>query len=1355
MASSPGLEDALVSTRPAITRMIFQESDSPTPSPVRSSDFDVFSRNASSQENGKTMSTSPERRVVTNTSSDSDEEESDDEVRKPMGRAARRMLGGDQSPIRSPSQQPTATTEKAQTASTESEDELYTVTPKVDRRFRSQPPFVPASAARSTLFVSPARSAQNDSDDELPTRPTGVKSKLAALVAEKRAERLEKEAEAERRHQSSDLPDDFIEGPEEPANLEVDRILSDAAKPTRKASKKALLEMERETQRMARQQALAHQMKTKKKFSTNDLFARFNFRQAVQTPTEQVADSSGSSAPNSDAVDGPGREPPSTPPSSPPTPLDRQRALVELGALSKMKPVREDSLQSLTEIEDDEELPDLSEIMSSSRKAQAEELESTLAQDSAHQDVPKKGLKLARLGKKAMAPPQDDSSDDDLEIVQDMPKHLSVFDKAKGAMKKHNTDSRAIHRLKHLAHLGGDDGQTGRRKHGKARPSINPSALEAQLRMRAKEQARAQQAERIAELKAKGIDVQTSEEREREQEAFESLLEKARLDAVEIRKAEKAAAKAENGGADVSADESEDEDYVDVSGSEDEQASAEKETNDMVDDAAEEDEEEEEGEEDEVDEEELEDEEMGEDELAHPEDLETKETTSEALTVEATPIKPTEASEHFSLSQTPVIGRKPRNSRVIADDEDESDDETSRPLPTITHTPAQTQGTDPFAAFNFGSAHPASSLMSPTQMFNATMQTPSQDTQQESMDVLNHLVPPSSSARPSPTFAVQPQYTQAGDSQNYVIPSSQLPESQQVQLGWETQAPETPVQSNHRGMSTNTADTPGWEPSQDPGLPTAWQAMPALAREDTLQTIPDEDTQSTVPLRISESPAAIPKRNRLIRGHRPAVVDSDDDEVEVEAAQSVREEKKDAFREMARKRKEALSAEELADAEREAKQMMDEQAEESEDEYTGLGGDDFVAPETEEDREMIDSSLIDVDERQIAAHFAEKQRIADEADHQRLYKDLMTGALRRKQANMFDLDEDEDDLAVRRRQMKQREEARKRKLLLQDESIASLAEGRHSMGKDAFLKAIADDDERDDDVLDLSDVEDDSQVPDSQPDSQASQQPLSVAAPLREVSGNKRRLEEAPEERPPAKQRRTQPSAFRAPASLLEVQESVSFLLEEPNMLLDAPSAVDLSSDSEHEDDDNEDVEISANDDADPDEEVREEVGRQNDGGFAPDRIAMPPPRLPASQRRTMAVKTSVVDRLSLKRASSTSDNSGASSRTAWGSGSQGGGFRAPSLLRRATTNGAANGANERGVSTSNGFARQDSGGSTSGVKMGGSKKSSLAYQARDAERKAIVEQSSRRRADNTAKIAQLRRNASSGFGKGLGGKFE
>ncbi|KAF2170013.1 hypothetical protein M409DRAFT_51788 [Zasmidium cellare ATCC 36951] len=1293
----------------ASSRMPFEEDDSPTPSPVKRQVTEVPSKIlgslAGTAADDEPSSSQPDP-------NEDPDEASDLDIRRPLGRAARRMLGGDETS--SPRRDVRVQSASAKGQQSDEED-LYSATPRKEREFN--PPSVPASEARSALFVSPARSAQDESDEDLPRNPL-ANSKLVALVAEKRKARIAREAEEEQQRRfdnrnTSDLPDELLGGSqEEDVNPDIERIMSDAAPPTRKASKKALLEMERETQRMSRQQALAHQMKVKRKFTTSDLFARLNYHPDGEQsgPTVRDGDISASSVPNSDSAESVLREPPSTPPSSPPTPLDRVRAQVDQGALSKQVPVREDSLTSLTDV-DDEELPDMAQILSSSRAAPTKDGQR------ASEPVPKKGLKLARLGKKAMGV-HNDESDDDLEIINDLPAHLRVFDKVK-AVSNQKHHSTAIHTLKHLAHIGADAAPS-RRKKGPSRISVNPQVLEAQLRMRAKEQARAQQLERIAELKAKGIEIQTTEEREREQEQYENLLEKARQEAVDLRKAEKAAAKGlgtEEARVLASDDESEDGDYTDASEDEDEQLGDAHDSNDLVDDVADESEDDEGEGEDEVEEE---------DELAQEEEQADEHESAQPTTQQKDEVSP------FPLT-TPQASRKPRKSHIIMDDEDESDAEVLQALPALDAT----EDDDPFAAFGFGAAKPASSLMSPTQAFNATMQTPTQLTQQDSMDVLNYLAPPTSSSLPS--FGMHMDSQTQDESQGGVVPGSQVPESQQVNLLWETQAPETPVPGLHREGSNTTLETPGWQPTQDAGLPSPWQTMPGLRRENTMESIPEHDTQSTVRVRISESPAPQPARKRLIRGQR-AVVDSSDDEEEPKSTVvSSKPAKKDAFREMARKRKEAMTAAEREEVEREMKQMMEEQAEESEDEYAGLGGDDFVAPETEQDREIIDSSHVDVDERQLAALFAERQRVADEAEAQKLYKDITTGGLRRKQANMFDLDEDEDDLAVRRRQMRQREEARKRKLLLQDDNIAGLAEGKHSKGKDAFLKAIADDDERDDDILELSN-EDDNDASATQSDSQPSQQADDPIGPLRQLSGNKRRLEEAPEERRLAKERRTQASAFRAPASLAEVRESVSFLLDEPHAPTVGPTV--LQSDSES---DKEDAPTEEQQSVDDEDEVEEENNRQNDGGFASDRIAMPPPRLPASQRRT-AAKPSVVDRLSLKRGSSASDS--AHARTAWAAPANGG-FKVPSLLRRATTNTALN-ANERGVSTSNGISKDNS-----SVKMGGTKKSSLAYQALAEERNKIVEASTKKRDENRVRIAKLRRAASSGFGKDMGGRFE
>ncbi|KAI7521630.1 hypothetical protein KC317_g22057, partial [Hortaea werneckii] len=324
-------------------------------------------------------------------------------------------------------------------------------------------------------------------------------------------------------------------------------------------------------QRMSRQQALAHQMKVKKKFNAADLMARFARPQQNQTepqvqkaagqPQDQAPQfndqeaSGSSSVPNSDGAEMPaGKEPVSTPPSSPPTagptPLDKQKAIVERGALSKLMPAREDSLNSLAEMNSDDELPDLGDVLTQARNDKQKQAgnHTTVA---AVQEPPeeerrdRRGFKLARLGKKATVRQYEEPSDDDeLDIIAPLPKHLQMFDKVKPVTSNAGADSRAIHTLKHLSHIGAYENVPRKQRPGQpVTVSVGPKALELQLRKRAKDQARQQQEERIAELKAKGVGIQTKEEKEREAEMFENLLEKARQQAVDLRKAEKQAAK--------------------------------------------------------------------------------------------------------------------------------------------------------------------------------------------------------------------------------------------------------------------------------------------------------------------------------------------------------------------------------------------------------------------------------------------------------------------------------------------------------------------------------------------------------------------------------------------------------------------------------------------------------------------------------------------------------------------------------------------------------------------------------------------------------------------------------------------
>jgi mediator of replication checkpoint protein 1 len=290
------LGDDYLSPRSKVAKMLADIDNAPTPSPpsksstinMKAGPFMDESENEDEQPSGANqIFTRPETQHSSQSSAEEDEEE-EGIVRRPQGRAARRMLN---------MAAPNPATQN------DSDEDLYSATPlnpasirrrrEAFERAASGSPLGSSHRKGTGLFVSPTKTAVDNSDeeDELP-RP----HKLAELVAQKRAERLARESEQQKakkarksngqhevEHASSDLPEEVFEGSQDvPANPDVDRILSDAARPTRKASKKAMIEMERETQRLARQQALAHQIKVKKKFSTNDLFARFNFRQPQQ-----------------------------------------------------------------------------------------------------------------------------------------------------------------------------------------------------------------------------------------------------------------------------------------------------------------------------------------------------------------------------------------------------------------------------------------------------------------------------------------------------------------------------------------------------------------------------------------------------------------------------------------------------------------------------------------------------------------------------------------------------------------------------------------------------------------------------------------------------------------------------------------------------------------------------------------------------------------------------------------------------------------------------------------------------------------------------------------------------------------
>ncbi|KAK7202817.1 DNA replication checkpoint mediator, MRC1 domain-containing protein [Myxozyma melibiosi] len=134
--------------------------------------------------------------------------------------------------------------------------------------------------------------------------------------------------------------------------------------------------------------------------------------------------------------------------------------------------------------------------------------------------------------------------------------------------------------------------------------------------------------------------------------------------------------------------------------------------------------------------------------------------------------------------------------------------------------------------------------------------------------------------------------------------------------------------------------------------------------------------------------------------------------------------------------------------------MFDEKAEESEDEYKGVGGssqsDDEEDDSDDEEvlakhPELVAMMNDDADENEnrerVQARFNEEERDRDEKLVQDLLKGVHGGFRKRKHAGgALDLSDDsEDEAEYEARRRRQRRKQRRRKLLMEDEKIGSLA----------------------------------------------------------------------------------------------------------------------------------------------------------------------------------------------------------------------------------------------------------------------------------------------------------------------------
>ena len=339
---------------------------------------------------------------------------------------------------------------------------------------------------------------------------------------------------------------------------------------------------------------------------------------------------------------------------------------------------------------------------------------------------------------------------------------------------------------------------------------------------------------------------------------------------------------------------------------------------------------------------------------------------------------------------------------------------------------------------------------------------------------------------------------------------------------------------------------------------------------------------------------------------------------------------------------------------------------------------------------------------------------------------MNSGLLRRKRGADIDLSDDSDDGDARRRR-KQHEFAKMRKALLADENIGKIADNPKKL---AFLRAIEDRekiDDDEDDGLSFLDRADDDATLDSQTAAGEDSQSQAPAPQNKRKRPLEDSIPDAGNRRPPPHLRRAY--KLKKPATLAEIRESVSFLVEEPHA--DTPVALGLDS-SDVEDNDNN--------------------NNKNNDHDSHQHPPTSPTRDPNTHPRPRATNP-IIDRIALKRtASAAAASNSTGTKLAFHDPSAASAlpsaFRVPSLLRRATTQvtGSAT-ANNHGVTER--MATATAGGEKMKMKRGGSKKSSINYFAREAERRALVEGRVREREVGRVKGAVARGRVGGFFGPG------
>jgi len=843
------------------------------------------------------------------------------------------------------------------------------------------------------LFLTPKRESNahqvdnetedhHDSESDLPANPPS-KQRFLELVARKRAERRAKQAaenqkKKEKAAKQTSFGKEWSKDASSGSGMSdedrtADRILTQQARPTRKASKKAIEEMSRETQRMSRNMQLAHQAKTKKKITKDSLFARFNFRTSA-TPTAEITQNPSSStvassAPGSDLEDRPNMQ---SPPTSPTEPADSN--VKPAGTNLNKTTASVDAVIHAAE-QDGEDLPDLLDIMSQTAlkldKGKGKAMDRSdveIASDSrtskstafTQPPIRIRAPKLF-LGAKTM----ELDSDSELEVVPVKKPQSSkpdVFDRLPASKIQ---ESRSLQTLRALAHLT----SPGKQMRGK-KATMSLMDMQTSLQKRARLQAVEERAAKIEDLRSRGIIVQSAEGRQQDQAEVEDMIEKARREGEEIMQKEKRAAKRAkiaNGEVDDLPDTSdEDEDYredqgaeseAEPSGSDEEGGDGSESLGELASDAEESANEDEGG----VS---LNKDDSGRgnwvvDEASEDGDDEEEEELEIGVT--------TEDDEQLGEAQ---IWRSRRNKMVIDDDDDDDDDDNDQEekihTPVQIETPAVEVSTLPENPFK-SNAVP----LGMTQAFAATMadtqtQGDENDEDQDSMAKFDFIPAPD-----FPMFDTNDSLDLVEDSQ-VGLQGFETNSSKELELHFS----QSQIQYNASGdtqdrpLATQVSEIP--DPTQDVGFASS------LAPKTRFVSEPPSTVDTVLLSGVADNGSPVKKkRGRLQKraiveetlwdlGENSRIAPREGAEVDVEI---------NAFDAMgkAAKAARAAAAKEAFDKKKSgAKGMVEEQAQESEDEYAGLGGasDEDSGEEDEDVKAMMDHGEVNVDEGKLAGFYA-------------------------------------------------------------------------------------------------------------------------------------------------------------------------------------------------------------------------------------------------------------------------------------------------------------------------------------------------------------------------------------------------